>query len=84
MNGVNLCLAMVGHELIWLNVLKKFNYTEEQILSIVAGPSHTAWWLMGNLEGQGTQSLLILGGPVTVEYINKQYSLQLKILERLG
>lgn len=75
LNGINLPLAITGTEGVWYNVLKRLNYTEEEILEFIPGPAFTAWWLMTNLEGWG--------GAVSKEYIDQQVALQQKILQRM-
>ncbi len=73
--GINMPLAIVGSEALWLNFLKRFGYSTEDAKKFISGPGYTAWWLMGNLEGRG--------GPVTDEWIVQQRDLQRKILKRM-
>lgn len=75
LNGINLPLAITGTEAVWYNVLKRFGYSDEDILKFIPGPAFTSWWLMTNLEGWG--------GPVSKEYIDQQVVLQQKILKRM-
>ena len=74
-NGVDLPLAIVGTEAVWLAVLQRFGYTKEQAKQFIAGPAYTAWWLMGNLQGRG--------GPVADSWIDSRVALQRKILARM-
>ncbi|TRX49684.1 alpha-N-acetylglucosaminidase [Fulvivirga sp. M361] len=74
-NGINMPLAIVGMEGVWLNFLQRFGYSDGEAREFIAGPAYTAWWLMGNLEGRG--------GPVTSEWITNRIHLQQKILERM-
>lgn len=74
-NGVDMPLAIVGSEAVWLNFLQRFGYTKEQAKAYICGPAYNAWWLMGNLEGRG--------GPVTNEWIASRVELQKKILARM-
>jgi len=72
--GVNLFLSGIGTEAVWQNVMQKYGYTFDEIQKFIPGPAYTAWWLMGNLEGEG--------GPVSQEYINGRVALQKKIIAR--
>lgn len=74
-NGVDIPLAIVGIEGVWLNFLKRFGYSPGQAKAFIAGPAYTAWWLMGNLEGRG--------GPVTDSWIEDRIQLQQRILTRM-
>jgi alpha-N-acetylglucosaminidase len=73
--GINMPLAIVGSEALWMNFLQRFGYSKKEAKEFIAGPGYTAWWLMGNLEGRG--------GPVTDEWIAQQAALQHKILGRM-
>lgn len=75
LHGVNLSLAIIGHEKVWQETLRKFNVSEDEILKFIPGPSYTAWWLMGNLQGWG--------GPVDQAWIDSRVELQKKILKRM-
>lgn len=76
LHGINLALAIVGTEAVWQNTLKRFNFTENEILKFIPGPAYTAWWLMNNLEGWG--------GPVSQDWIDSRVELQKKILSRMN
>ena len=72
--GVNLFLSGIGTEAVWQNVMQKYGYSFSEIQKFIPGPAYTAWWLMGNLEGEG--------GPVSQAYIDGRVALQRKILAR--
>lgn len=72
--GVNLFLSGIGTEAVWQNVMQKYGYSFSEIQKFIPGPAYTAWWLMGNLEGEG--------GPVSQAYIDGRVALQKKILAR--
>lgn len=74
MQGVNVFLSPIGSEAVWQKTLEHFGYSFVEIQNFVAGPSHTAWWLMDNLEGEG--------GKVSQEYIDARTALQKKIMAR--
>lgn len=75
LQGINLPLAIAGQQAVWQNVLRRLDYSEEEIHSFLPGPGFEAWWLMGNLEKWG--------GPVSQSYINRQQELQQKIVTRM-
>jgi len=72
--GVNLFLSGIGTEAVWQKWMEKYGYSFAEIQKFIPGPAYTAWWLMGNLEGEG--------GPVSQEYINGRVELQKKIIAR--
>lgn len=75
MQGVNLVLAPLGSHAVWQKTLEHFGYTFAEIQDFLTGPAFDAWFLMGNLEGEG--------GKVSQEYINASVNLQNKILARM-
>lgn len=75
LHGINQPLAIVGMDVVWINVLKKLGYTKEEINEFIAGPGFQAWWLMSNLEGWG--------GPNPDSWYEQQIDLQKKILTRM-
>ena len=74
-DGINLALAVNGTEAVWENTLRRFGYSDAEILQFIPGPAYTAWWLMGNLEAWG--------GPVTQRMIDDRVVLEKKILARM-
>ena len=75
LNGVNLALATIGTEEVWLNILRRFGYTDQEILKFLPGPAFNAWFLMGNLEGWG--------GPISIEMVKERTKTEKKILARM-
>ncbi len=75
LHGINLPLAVVGQECVWVNLLKRLGYTRREIDSFVAGPAFLAWWAMNNLEGWG--------GPNPDSWYAGQEKLQKQILLRM-
>lgn len=53
LNGITTPMAMVGAEVVWRNTLQRFGYTDDEIRQFLPGPPYLAWFLMGNMEGQG-------------------------------
>ena len=75
LHGINLCLDIVGTDVVWRNVLLKLGYTKAEANSFVAGPAFQAWWLMNNLEGWG--------GPNSDNWYQQREQLQKRILKRM-
>ncbi len=75
LNGITHPLAMTGAEKVWLNFLKKANYTDAEAKQFLCGPAYMPWLLMGNMES--------FGGPMPDEWFDRQVALQKKILERM-
>ncbi len=76
LNGINLMLMPVGTEIVWQQTLRRFGFSDEEILEFLPGHAFTAWWLMGNLEGWG--------GPLTQNMIDEKADLARKILKRMN
>lgn len=74
LNGINMPLAITGQEAVWMEVWKEFGMTDEEIRAYFTGPAHLPWHRMGNLDG--------FLGPLPQDYIDHQFELQKKILER--
>ncbi len=75
LHGINLCLDIVGTDVVWRNVLTKLGYSKAEANEFVAGPAFQAWWLMNNLEGWG--------GPNSDNWYLQREALQKKILKRM-
>ncbi|MBJ2176060.1 alpha-N-acetylglucosaminidase [Aureibaculum sp. A20] len=75
LKGVNMPLAMIGQEAVWVEVFKELGMTDEQIGSFFVGPAHLPWGWMGNIDG--------MGGPLPDSWIQKRKELQIKILNRM-
>lgn len=75
LHGINLPLAITGVETVWYNVLKRLDYTEEEINNFISGTGYFAWWLMGNLEG--------FCGSNPASWYKEQAKLQKKIIKRM-
>lgn len=74
LNGVNLPLAITGQEAVWQMVWREFGLSDEQIRGYFTGPAHLPWHRMANIDKWS--------GPLPQSYIDGQFDLQLKILER--
>jgi alpha-N-acetylglucosaminidase len=75
LHGINLPLAAVDEECVWLRMLTRLGYTREEVNRFVAGPAFLAWWEMNNLEGWG--------GPNPDTWYAQQEALQKRILRRM-
>jgi len=74
LNGINMPLAITGQEAIWMKVWREFGMTDDEIRAYFTGPAHLPWHRMGNLDG--------FLGPLPQDYIDHQFDLQKRILER--
>jgi len=77
MNGINLPLAFVGQEYVWLELLSSapYNLTLAEVQEFVSGQAFYAWQRMGNIRAWG--------GPLSLEAMKQQYHMQLQILARM-
>ena len=75
MSGVTTPLMIVGNEIVWERVLKRLGYSRADIAKFIPGCAFTAWWLMGNQEGEG--------GPVPDSLIQSESKLAQRILARM-
>ncbi|MGQ8337789.1 alpha-N-acetylglucosaminidase [Sunxiuqinia sp. A32] len=74
LQGINMPLAITGHEAVLMNVYQQLGMSKEDIKGFISGPSYLPWFIMGNLDG--------FGGPLPDVWIEEQQILQKKILER--
>lgn len=75
LSGINLMLVLPGHEKVWQQTLKRFGVSDSDISKFIPGAPFTAWWLMGNMEGEG--------GPVPQEAIEAEADVGRRICDRL-
>ncbi|MBR5213185.1 MAG: alpha-N-acetylglucosaminidase [Akkermansia sp.] len=75
LNGFQYVLVTSGLEKVWQNFLKDLGYPEEKIMAFIPNPAYSAWWNMGNLEGEG--------GPITQSLIDSEAELGRFIVQRL-
>ena len=75
LHGINLCLDIVGTDVVWRNVLLKLGYSKDEANGFIAGPAFQAWWLMNNMEGWG--------GPNSDNWYRQREALQRRILKRM-
>lgn len=75
LHGINLCLDIVGTDVVWRGVLQKLGYSKSEINAFIAGPAFQAWWLMNNMEGWG--------GPNSDVWYDQRERLQKQIMKRM-
>ena len=76
LNGYRYVLVTSGLEKVWQEFLRELDYPEEKIAKFIPNPAFSAWWNMGNLEGEG--------GPLSQEFIDSEAELGRFIVKRLG
>lgn len=74
MNSINMPLAVVGLEAVWYNTLLKFNFSDQEARKFLAGPGHSAWQWMQNLQSYG--------GPLPLSWIQSHANLGQRIIKR--
>lgn len=78
LRGVNIQLAWVGYEKIYLNSFLKLGLKEKDILEFFSGAAFQPWNRFGNVHGTwGGEGLL------SSEWIDQQFALQKKIVARM-
>ena len=75
LSGYYAVLVTPGLESVWKAFLTDLGYSKERIESFIANPAYSAWWHMGNLEGEG--------GPVHRDIIAQETKLGKFIVKRL-
>ncbi|KAK1239757.1 hypothetical protein MKX07_001211 [Trichoderma sp. CBMAI-0711] len=76
LRGVNLALAWIGVEKIFIDVFHEIGLNDEEIDSFISGPAFLAWNHFGNIQGSW-------GGTLPRSWVDEQFSLQLRILKRM-
>lgn len=74
LNGFRYVLITPGLEKVWQKFLTDIGYPADKIARFIAAPTYSAWWLMGNLEGEG--------GPVSQELIEREAHLGRQLVSR--
>ena len=75
LNGFRYVLVTSGLEKVWQEFLRELNYPEDKIAAFIPNPAYSAWWNMGNLEGEG--------GPMSQDLIEREAELGRFIAHRL-
>jgi alpha-N-acetylglucosaminidase len=74
LNGINMPLAILGQEKVWIELIKKFGLNKKDLDDFFVGLGYNAWGRMGNIDAWG--------GPLSQQRIDAEYELQKKILKR--
>ena len=74
LEGFHYVLITPGLEKVWQNFLRELGHPEPKISAFIANPAYSAWWHMGNLEGEG--------GPVSQELIDSEARLGQQLVRR--
>ncbi len=73
--GYKYVLVTPGLEKVWQRFLQELDCPQNIISGFIPNPTHSAWWNMGNLEGEG--------GPVNQSLIDSEAELGRFIVKRL-
>lgn len=76
--GVNLQLAWVGYEKIFLDSFRDLGMTDDEIIPFFSGPAFQAWNRFGNTKGSWGGV-----GDLPMPWIESQFDMQKKIVERM-
>lgn len=75
LNGYSHILVTAGLEKVWQNFLTELGYPAAAIAKFIPNPAFSAWWNMGNLEGEG--------GPVSPVIIEEEAALGKFLVHRM-
>ena len=73
--GVNMPLAMVGHECVWRNVLTTLGMSDEAVRNFLCGPCYLPWQFMANIDSWA--------GPMPASWLDSHEKLGRKIWDRM-
>ena len=77
LKGVNLPLAWVGYEAIFLDVFRGVGLSDAEIFDFLAGPAFLPWNRFGNIQGSW-------GGALPAQWVEDQFALQKQIVPRMA
>lgn len=75
LRGINFPLAFLGQEYIYTEVWSQLGLTDAEIDEWMVGPAYLAWFRMGNIQN--------FMGPLPLEFMRYQVSLQKQLLARM-
>lgn len=78
LRGVNLQLAWVGFEKIFLDSFRELGLKDEDIMPFFSGPAFQSWNRFGNIQGSWGGK-----GDLPMKFIEQQFDLQKKIVARM-
>lgn len=73
--GVNMPLAMIGHEIVWSKVLPQIGMSKDQVLEFLCDPSYFPWQFMANIERWKH--------PLPESWLSSRFELAKKIYDRM-
>lgn len=76
LRGINLALAWIGVEKIFLDVFRDIGLNDAEINSFLSGPAFLAWNHFGNIQGSW-------GGDLPEAWVEDQFAMQKQILQRM-
>lgn len=76
LRGVNLPLAWIGVEKIFIEVFRDIGLADDEIATFLSGPAFLAWNHFGNIQGSW-------GGDLPMSWVDEQFELQKKIIRRM-
>ncbi|KAI1181568.1 glycoside hydrolase family 89 protein [Nemania serpens] len=76
LRGINTALAWIGFEKIYIEVFRDMGFSDSDLEDFVSGPAFLAWNHFGNIQGSW-------GGSMPESWVEDQFALQLKIIERM-
>ncbi len=74
LGGYRYVLVTAGLESVWRDFLTELGCTPQEIGDFIANPVYSAWWHMGNLQGEG--------GPVHPDIIRREAELGRFLVQR--
>ncbi|MGW0683800.1 alpha-N-acetylglucosaminidase [Streptomyces sp. NPDC002754] len=75
LHGFNEVLVTTGVEAAYFDTLRRFGYTEAELLAWIPAPAHQPWWLLQNMSG--------FGGPISRRLLERRADLGRKIADRV-
>lgn len=78
LRGVNIQLAWVGYEKIYLDSFRALNLTDDEIIPFFSSPAFQAWNRFGNIHGTWEPEKAL-----SMDWIDQQFELQKKIVKRM-
>lgn len=84
LRGINLQLAWVGYEQIFLESFRELGLTDDDILPFFSGPAFQSWNRFGNIQGSwGADNFTKDESILPLSFIEAQFALQKRIVARM-
>lgn len=78
LRGINLHLAWVGYEKVFLESFRDMGMTDDEIMPFFSGPAFQSWNRFGNIQGSWGGV-----GNLSLAWIDSQFDLQKRIVTRM-